>query len=75
MTGWANINPETPLTTANATRLVPINRPHKYRYAGLAPKAALTPAVDNTPGPGVMSRKNTAATKVSIGLEFCFSGA
>lgn len=48
-----------------ATKLVPTNSPPTYRVPAANPYAEPTPAVDNTPGPGVISKKKTAAAKVS----------
>ncbi len=66
MRGSASTTAATPEITATATMLVPMNRPSTYRNPARPPNAAPTPAVESTPGPGVTSRKNTAAANVSI---------
>ena len=64
--GRAKSAADKPEITANATAFVPKNRPVTYRMPRQGPKADPTPAVDNTPGPGVSSNKKTAVANVSI---------
>jgi len=55
-----------PEITARQTRLVPRNKPKRYRNPCRQPYAAPTPANDNTPGPGVIIKRKTARANVSI---------
>jgi hypothetical protein len=52
--------------TAKQTRLVPRNKPKRYRNPCRQPYAAPNPANDNTPGPGVIIKRKTARVNVSI---------
>ena len=53
-----------PEITIIATIFVPINRPKTYLIPDLNPKADPIPAVDKTPGPGVINKKNTAKENI-----------
>ncbi len=44
--------------------LVPKKSPKTYLIPDLNPKAVPTPAVDKTPGPGVIIRKKTPKAKI-----------
>ena len=54
-----------PDTTMKATKFVPRKSPKTYLMPGLNPYAAPTPAVERTPGPGVINRKKTAKENIS----------
>lgn len=54
-----------PDTTIKATKFVPRKSPAIYLMPGLSPYVAPTPAVERTPGPGVIIRKNTAKANIS----------
>ena len=53
-----------PETTIIATIFVPIKRPKTYLTPDLNPNADPIPAVDKTPGPGVINKKNTAKENI-----------
>ena len=66
-TGLEITQTERPVITAMATKLVPKKSPKIYFNPVRHPNAAPIPAVDNTPGPGVIIRKKTANAKFIIG--------
>ena len=53
-----------PDTTIKATKFVPRKSPKTYLMPGLNPYAAPTPAVERTPGPGVINRKKKLPKKI-----------
>ena len=65
-TGLEITQTERPVITAMATKLVHKKSPKIYFNPVPHPNAAPIPAVDNTPGPGVIMRKKTARAKLII---------
>ena len=53
-----------PEITIIATIFVPIKRPKTYLIPDRNPNADPIPAVDKTPGPGVINKKNTAKENI-----------
>ncbi len=63
--GKENMTVASPDTTIKATKLVPRKSPKIYLMPGFSPYTAPTPAVERTPGPGVIIRKKTAKENIS----------